>query len=139
MATVSVNGFPFSTCREQFLSKKKTSTNLFFYRDQTSKNFSSGLHLSSKNGRKSDIVKKDSLTTDQPSSKMHDGLGIVNFFNGKKLLITGATGFLAKGIRLIGMYCWLLDFFQLKSASATHFSWGVQLIWFFFWVSLYHI
>lgn len=28
---------------------------------------------------------------------MHDGLGIVEFFSGKKLLITGATGFLAKG------------------------------------------
>ncbi|KAL8096638.1 hypothetical protein AgCh_037567 [Apium graveolens] len=55
-------------------------------------------HISSgQNGKISATVDTESVSINgQLSSKRHDGLGIIEFFGGKKLLITGATGFLAK-------------------------------------------
>ncbi|KAK1367390.1 Fatty acyl-CoA reductase [Heracleum sosnowskyi] len=77
------------------LLRNKTSTNVFFCVDKISKNISSGLHSNANNGKNSGIVAKDSGLL--ANLNMHDGgLGITNFFSGKKLLITGATGFLAK-------------------------------------------
>ncbi|KAK1367386.1 Fatty acyl-CoA reductase [Heracleum sosnowskyi] len=110
MGTVSLNLFPIISSRQRLninrvfaerLLKNKTSTNKFFCIDQISKNFSSDLRrLSSANNRKDSgiVLEKDSesLTNGQLSSKMPEGLGIIDFFGGKNLLITGATGFLAK-------------------------------------------
>lgn len=82
--------------------KKKGTTNVSCSTDHKQilipKNLSSGLNLSAKNEKISGKIEKESvLLNGQLSSKMHDGLDIVEFFSGKKLLITGATGFLAKG------------------------------------------
>ncbi|KAK1367385.1 Fatty acyl-CoA reductase [Heracleum sosnowskyi] len=111
MGTVSLNLFPIISSRQRLdinrvfskrLFRHKTSTNKFFcIDDQISKNFSSDLRrLSSATNKKDSgiVLEKDSesLTNGQLSSKMHEGLGIIDFFGGKKLLITGATGFLAK-------------------------------------------
>ncbi|KAK1367388.1 Fatty acyl-CoA reductase [Heracleum sosnowskyi] len=83
--------------------KKKTGTTSVFcsadhVQIQIPKNLSNcGLNLPAKNGKISGIIEKESVSINgQLSSKMLDGLGIIEFFSGKKLLITGATGFLAK-------------------------------------------
>jgi fatty acyl-CoA reductase len=59
----------------------------------------------SQNGKtQSDIVVKDIVPFGGPTSTTlingleDDGIGIVKFLRGKKFFVTGATGFLAKGI-----------------------------------------
>lgn len=57
----------------------------------------------SQNGKsQAEIVVKDLVPYGGPSSTtfigLEDGIGIVKFLRGKKFFITGATGFLAKGI-----------------------------------------
>lgn len=59
----------------------------------------------SPNGKsQAEIAGKDLVTYEEPSTplgEVHDGIGIVKFLRGKGFLITGATGFLAKGIMSI--------------------------------------
>lgn len=59
----------------------------------------------SQNGKsQAEIVVKDLVPYGGPTSTtligLEDGIGIVKFLRGKKFLVTGATGFLAKGICL---------------------------------------
>lgn len=94
----------------RLLRKKKTTTNcVFFPINQESRNFllkeqqaftTDSRVEKPQFSRSSGIVREDSvsLTNDHPSSNIHDGLGIIEFFCKKKLLITGATGFLAKSM-----------------------------------------
>ncbi|XP_074353003.1 fatty acyl-CoA reductase 2, chloroplastic-like [Apium graveolens] len=66
--------------------RNKTSTNVFFCVNQTSRNFSSRLRSCANMHEKHSAV----LANDRLSSNVHDGgLGIADFFSGKKLLITG--------------------------------------------------
>ena len=110
MGTVSLNLFPIIFSRPslrinipstpKLLRKKSsTSTNMFFCVNHISKNFSSALYSSPNNRKNGGITEKNSVsvTKSQLSPKVHEGLGIIEYFSGKKLLITGATGFLAKG------------------------------------------
>ncbi|XP_074353691.1 fatty acyl-CoA reductase 2, chloroplastic-like isoform X3 [Apium graveolens] len=81
---------------ESLLGNKMTSTTTtVFCRHE---NLQIPKHISSgQNGKISATVDTESVSINgQLSSKRHDGLGIIEFFGGKKLLITGATGFLAK-------------------------------------------
>ena len=109
MGTVSLNLFPIISSRPslsinrastpKLLRKKSSSTDMFFCVDQISKNFSSAPHSSANNRKNGGIPEKNlvSITKSQLSPKVREGLGIVEYFIGKKLLVTGATGFLAKG------------------------------------------
>ncbi|KAL1825173.1 hypothetical protein ACET3Z_011951 [Daucus carota] len=108
MGTVSLNLFPIISSRQklninrvstdQRLLRKKSITDTSLRVNQISAKISS-LYSCAYNGKNSGVLEKDSvlLTDGQLNSEMHDdGIGIVDFFCGKKLLITGATGFLAK-------------------------------------------
>lgn len=63
------------------------------------------LVLSQSGKSQAEIVVKDLVPYGGPTSTtligLEDGIGIVKFLRGKKFFITGATGFLAKGICLI--------------------------------------
>ena len=59
-----------------------------------------------------------SSTTNMPLTKPCDGIGIVSYLRGKNYLITGATGFLAKGI---GFLCVVLMYLK-----------NIGLIWLYF-------
>nr|XP_017254564.1 PREDICTED: fatty acyl-CoA reductase 2-like isoform X4 [Daucus carota subsp. sativus] len=107
MGTVSLNLFPLISSRQrldinrvsadQRLLKKKSSANMFFRLDQSSKKDSSALHLCAYNGKNSGVLEKGLVSLNGAlNSKVHEGIGIIDFFSGKKILITGATGFLAK-------------------------------------------
>ncbi|XP_017254563.1 fatty acyl-CoA reductase 2, chloroplastic-like [Daucus carota subsp. sativus] len=108
MSVVSLNLFPIISSRPslsinrastpKLLRKTSSSTNMFFCVDQISKNFSSAPHWSANNRKNGGMPEKNSvsITKSQLSPKVHEGLGIVEYFSGKKLLVTGATGFLAK-------------------------------------------
>lgn len=56
----------------------------------------------SPNGKtQAEIAVKDLVPYGEPSSSLlevDDGIGIVKFLKGKGFLVTGATGFLAKGV-----------------------------------------
>ncbi|XP_074353002.1 fatty acyl-CoA reductase 2, chloroplastic-like [Apium graveolens] len=103
MGTISPSLYHTSGTQKLHINKVSRGTTTVFcspdHHDliQIPKNLSSGLNLSAKNGKFSGIIEKESVfLNSQSSSKMQDGLGIIEFFSEKKLLITGATGFLAK-------------------------------------------
>jgi len=62
----------------------------------------------SQNGKsQAEIVVKDLVPYGGPTTLigLEDGIGIVKFLRGKKFFITGATGFLAKGISVRYNHC----------------------------------
>lgn len=103
MGTVSLNPIPMISGRyrlnikrvstKMLLANKISTSNMFFCVHQICKNFSSSLHAYG-NAKNSGIVEKDLVSI---NSRPFGGLRIIDFFSGKKLLITGATGFRAKG------------------------------------------
>lgn len=62
-------------------------------------------------GSLAEIVVKDMVPYGGPTSTtligLEDGIGIAKFLRGKKFFITGATGFLAKGICRNNVLCFL--------------------------------
>lgn len=62
------------------------------------------LILSPNGNSQAEIAVKDLVPYGGPTTslvEMHDGIGIVKFLRGKGFLITGGTGFLAKGIYVL--------------------------------------
>ncbi|WOH07201.1 hypothetical protein DCAR_0626630 [Daucus carota subsp. sativus] len=107
MGTVSLNLFPLISGRhrlkinrvsaDHIMLKKKSSANMFFRVDQSSEKNCSALHLCAYNGKNSGVLEKDMVSLNgELNSKVQEGIGIIDFFCGKKLFITGVTGFLAK-------------------------------------------
>lgn len=70
--------------------------------DQSAVLRDAGSLVLSPNGKtQAEIAVKDLMPYGEPSTpsvEVHDGIGIVKFLRGKTFLITGATGFLAKGM-----------------------------------------
>ena len=87
------------------LSSILTERPAFVSTDHTATLMDPGSLVLSQNGKsQAEIVVKDLVTYGGPTSTtligLEDGIGIVKFLRGKKFFITGATGFLAKGINL---------------------------------------
>jgi len=66
------------------------------------------LVLSQNVKNQAEIVVKDLMPYGAPTTLigLEDGIGIVKFLRGKKFFITGATGFLAKGLYVKYNHLW---------------------------------
>lgn len=80
----------------------------------------------SPNGKsQAEIAVKDLVPYGEPSTSLvevHDGIGIVKFLRGKGFLITGATGFLAKGIYLLRQFSYVIFSFCLFLLTRVFFE-----------------
>ena len=85
-------------------SSALTETEALLRTDHSAALRDAGSLVLSPNGKnQAEIAVKDLMPYGEPSSSLvevDDGIGIVKFLRGKGFLVTGATGFLAKGLHI---------------------------------------